>query len=268
MPTPRPRAWRLLVAGSAVVLGLAGCGGGSEAASEPSAGVDGEISEITVFAAASLTEAFTEIGKDFEAANPDAEVKFNFAGSSTLARQINKGAPVDVFASADEAQMQVVTDAHNTEGDPTVFAQNKLQIVVPKGNPADVEGLAAFGTDDLDIALCAEEVPCGVASQEVLLAAGVTVKADTLEQNVKAVLTKASLGEIDAGLVYVTDVASADGDVEGIDFTEADAATNEYPIAVLQGAPNSEAAQKFVDYVLSGKGTKVLDKYGFVTDVS
>lgn len=267
----RLRSWRLLVAGSAVALALTGCGGGDDTGGEqqnpsPEPAADGASGGVTVFAAASLTEAFTEIGKDFEEANPDATVQFNFAGSSTLSQQINQEAPVDVFASASPKQMQAVVDAGNAAGEPTVFVQNTLQIVVPAGNPAGVTSLADFGKQELNIALCAEQVPCGAASLKALQAAGVTPAADTLEQDVKAVLTKVMLGEADAGLVYRTDVMSAT-DVEGIDFPEAARAVNEYPIVALTGAPNAAGAQAFIDYVLSDKGKAVLGRFGFSTDV-
>lgn len=268
----RLRSWRLLVAGSAVLLGLTGCGDGGSAGSQqgsppesPAAGANGEI---TVFAAASLTEAFTEIETGFEGANPGADVQFNFAGSSTLAEQINQGAPVDVFASASPKQMQAVVDAGNAAGEGTVFVENTLQIVVPAGNPAGVTGLADFGKQERTIALCAEQVPCGDAALKALQAAGVTPSPDTLEQDVKAVLTKVMLNEADAGLVYRTDVLSAGGGVEGIDFPEAAQAVNKYPIVALRGAPNPEGARAFVDYVLSGEGKAVLEKYGFGTDVA
>lgn len=247
----------MLVAGSAVLLGLTGCGGSDD------------NGEVTVFAAASLTEAFTEIAKDFEQANPDATVRLNFAGSTTLATQIIRGAPADVFASANRAQMDRVVEADQTAAAPTVFVQNKLQIVVPKGNPGNVDGLAAFGKPELDIAICAKEVPCGAAALQAFEVAGVSPAPDTLEQDVKAVLTKVALGEADAGLVYRTDVASAEGNVTGIEFPEADKAVNDYSIVLLEKtAPNAAAGQKFIDYVLSAPGKAVLDRFGFITDVT
>ncbi len=258
----------MLVAG-AVLLGPAGCGVGAGTQQDPpsESGARGPSGQVTVFAAASLTEAFTEIGTAFEQANPDAMVRFNFAGSSTLSQQMLRGAPAGVFASANQARMQKVVDAGLVAGEPMVFVQNTLQIVVPEGNPANITGLADFGKQDLALAICAEQVPCGAASQEAFELAGVTPAPDTLEQDVKAVLTKVRLGEADAGLVYRTDVASAEGPVEGIDFPEAAQAVNDYPIAVLQDAPNAAGAQAFVDYVLSAEGEAVLEEFGFITDV-
>jgi molybdate transport system substrate-binding protein len=232
------------------VLLLAGCG---------SNGAPSGSGEITVFAAASLTESFIRIGSDFEAANPGVKVTFNFAGSSALAQQINQGAPVDVFASAAPANMKQVTDA----GAPVTFARNRLAIAVPAGNPGKITGLADLGRTELKIALCAEQVPCGAAARKVFDAAGIKAAPDTLEQDVKAVLSKVSLGEVDAALVYRTDVKAAGGKVEGIEFPEAGEAVNDYPIATLAKAPNAAGAKAFVDYVLSDKGRAVLGGAGF-----
>ncbi|SER62438.1 molybdate transport system substrate-binding protein [Lentzea xinjiangensis] len=231
---------------------LAGCG--SPAATGPT--------KITVFAAASLTEAFTTLGERFEAANPRIEVVFSFAGSSALARQINQGAPADVFASAAPANMEQVTGTGAVTAAPVTFARNTLQIAVPKGNPAGITGIGDFGRAGLKIALCAEQVPCGAAAAEVFEAAGVTAAPDTVEQDVKAVLAKVSLGEVDAALVYRTDVRSGK-DVEGLDFAEAAQAVNDYPIAPLAKASDAATAQAFVDHVLSPEGREVLTAAGF-----
>ncbi|MDN5857823.1 MAG: molybdate ABC transporter substrate-binding protein [Pseudonocardia sp.] len=261
---PHRRMGMLALAATASLV-LAGCGGTQPA--PPAAAGDAVTGEVTVFAAASLTESFTEIGKAFEKANPGATVQFNFAGSTTLAKQLTSGAPAGVFASANKEQMQKVVDAGLTAGQPTIFVANTLQIVVPKGNPAGITGLADFGKADLKIAICAKEVPCGVLSRQLFEKAGVTPQPDSLEQDVKAVLTKASLGEIDAGLVYRTDVASAGDSVEGIDFPEAKLETNQYPIVVMKNAPNAAGAKAFVDFVLSAEGKAVMEKFGFITNV-
>ncbi|MCK2241543.1 MULTISPECIES: molybdate ABC transporter substrate-binding protein [unclassified Crossiella] len=238
------------------LLVLAGCG----SAPAPPAGAGGAV---TVFAAASLTESFTRIGKDFEAANPGVKVTFNFGASSALAQQLNQGAPADVFASAAPANMKQVTDTKTVTETPVTFARNRLQIAVPKGNPAKVTGLADFGRAELKIALCAEQVPCGAGAKKVLQAAKVTGQPDTLEQDVKAVLTKVRLGEVDAALVYRTDVRSAGAEVDGITFAEADQAINDYPLAALATAPNASGAKAFLDYVRSDKGRAVLAEAGF-----
>jgi molybdate transport system substrate-binding protein len=244
---------RVAAAGLTAVtlLTLGGCG--KDASPAAASGT------VTVFAAASLTGTFTQLGKDFQATHPGVKVVFNFAGSSALAQQINQGAPADVFASAATKNMDQVTD----KGTATTFVKNRLEIAVPKGNPGKITGLADFGDAGKKIALCAEQVPCGAAAKKVFEAAKITAKPDSLEQDVKAALTKVSLGEVDAALVYKTDVQAAAGKVDGIEFPEADKAINEYPIATLTKAPNATGAKAFVDYVLSDKGRAVLTKAGF-----
>ncbi|MEV0676389.1 molybdate ABC transporter substrate-binding protein [Actinosynnema sp. NPDC050436] len=243
----------------AVAACLAGCGA-SDRPTTPDGAVTGDV---TVFAAASLTEVFTALGKGFETAHPGTRVRFNFAGSSALARQITEGAPADVFASAAPATMQQVVDAGAVTAPPVVFARNRLQIAVPRGNPGKVTGLADFARPEAVVALCAEQVPCGAAAKKAFEAAGVTPRPDTLEQDVKAVLTKVRLGEADAALVYRTDVRSAGGDVEGIEFPEADRAVNDYPIAPPAKAPNAAGATAFVAYVRSDAGRAALAGAGF-----
>lgn len=245
---------------SVVMLATTTACGGSGPPAE--AGTDGLSGELVVFAAASLTESFTQVGDDFESAHPGVTVTFNFAGSSTLAQQINEGAPADVFASANPATMTLVTDAGNGEGTPTTFARNQLVIAVPAGNPAGITGLADLTDPALKVALCAEQVPCGAASQTALAAGGIALTPVTFEQDVRATLTKVTLGEVDAALVYQTDVAVTE-DVEGIAFPEAEAAINDYPIVALREAPNPAAAQAFVDHVLSADGQAVLTEAGF-----
>lgn len=205
---------------------------------------------ITVFAAASLTESFEEIAEAFEDANPGVDIVFSFGGSSGLATQIVEGAPADVFAAASPAAMEASGLA-----DSSVFATNVLTIAVPAGNPGGVAGLADFANPDLAVALCAVEVPCGAASATLLTAAGVAPAVDTYEQDVKAVLTKVELGEVDAGLVYLTDVLSAGDGVEGI---EVDSAPVDYPIAALD-----ERGNDFVAFVLSARGRAILKAAGF-----
>ncbi len=240
-------------------LTLAACGDDSSAASSGDSSTSKVSGTVNVFAAASLTGSFTQLGKDFEKANPGVKVVFNYAGSSALAQQINQGAPADVFASAAPKNMDQVTDKNT----PTTFVQNTLQIAVPAGNPGKITGLEDFADKDKKIALCAVQVPCGAAADKVFKAAGIAPQPDSLEQDVKAALTKVSLGEVDAALVYKTDVLSAKDKVEGIEFPEADKAINEYPIATLTKAPNPDGAKAFVDYVLSDQGKAVLTAAGF-----
>lgn len=231
----------------ALALTLTGCG----SASQPP-------KTLTVFAAASLTGTFTELGKTFEAEHPGTRVRFNFGSSATLAQQIAQGAPADVFAAASPATMKTVAEG-------VVFVRNKLEIAVPADNPARVDELKDLADPQVKVALCAAQVPCGAAAAKALGAAGLKVTPVTLEQDVKATLTKVELGEVDAALVYRTDVLAAAGKVRGIGFPEADSAINDYPIAALPKAPAGELARQFVDLVLSRKGKDVLAKAGFET---
>jgi molybdate transport system substrate-binding protein len=253
---------RLLIALAATTV-LAGCGstaqpappGPSSGAASSSTGTP--VGDVTVFAAASLTETFTQIGKDFEAAHPGSHVRFSFAGSSALAQQIKQGAPADVFASAAPANMKQVAETGST-----VFVRNKLEIAVPKGNPKKIASLADLVKPGVKLALCAEQVPCGAASKKAFQAASLNPAPVTFEQDVKASLTKVRLGEVDAALVYKTDVSSSKGDVDGVGFPEADQAINDYPIIALPRAANSAGAKAFVAYVLA-EGRAVLSKAGF-----
>jgi molybdate transport system substrate-binding protein len=262
---------RLAGLATASVLLLAGCStsdaaeGGSgpvSGASESDTGADaGRLDgEVTVFAAASLTGVFDTLAERFEQENPGVDVVLNFGGSSGLAEQIVQGAPADVFASADAATMDEVAE-HGLVTDPVVFASNTLEIAVPAGNPAVIDSLEDLARDDVTVALCDVAVPCGAATAAVFAVAGVDPAPDTLEQDVRAVLTKVRLGEVDAGLVYLTDVLAAGEDVEGIEFDEAADAVNEYPIAALADAPDAAAA--FVAFVLGDDSRAVLDEAGF-----
>ncbi len=249
---------------SVTALGVAGCGGSEEAATATATSGGGDLAgTLTVFAAASLTDVFTDLGGQLEEDAPGLTVQFNFAGSSALATQLVQGAPADVFASANGTQMDVVTDAGLGDGDPTVFTANVLQVAVPAGNPAGITGLADFGREELTLAVCAPEVPCGAAAEAVFAAAGVTPRPDTQEEDVRAALTKVELGEVDAALVYATDVTAAGDAVEGISVPEAEDAVNDYPLCTLAAAPNPQAAQAFVDLVLSDGGQQALEAAGF-----
>ncbi|MEV0590570.1 molybdate ABC transporter substrate-binding protein [Nonomuraea cavernae] len=258
----RPSRWAIALPVALALAGLSGCGSGAPATSTTSASAGADATEVTVFAAASLTGTFTDLGKTFEAAHPGTTVRFNFGSSATLAQQIVQGAPADVFAAASPATMKTVTDA-SPAGSPATFARNKLQIAVPAGNPAQVEELKDLTDAKVKVALCAEQVPCGAAAAKALDAAGLKVTPVTLEQDVKATLTKVKLGEVDAALVYKTDVIASAGKVTGIEFPEADQAINDYPIATLAQAPAGDAARRFVDLVLSQQGKDVLTKAGF-----
>ncbi len=265
----RPMRQRAVLSLSvAAVLASSGCGGSAEQEADEAGASSESAGEqlggtLTVFAAASLTDVFTDLGDRLEEEHPELEVRFNFAGSSALATQITQGAPADVFASANLPQMAVVTDAGLADGEPEVFTANVLEIAVPPGNPGEVTGPADFARAELALAVCAPDVPCGAAAEEVFAIAGVTPQPDTLEEDVRAALTKVELGEVDAALVYASDVASAGDAVEGIAFPEAAEAVNEYPLCVLQEAPNPDAAAAFVELVLSDEGQRALADAGF-----
>ena len=257
-----------VAAALALSLPLAACGDDDDDVASPSTGdppaaTTAGNKELVVFAAASLTETFTELGKQFEAGHPGVKVTFSFGSSSTLATQINEGAPVDVFAAASPATMKTVTDAGNAEGTPEVFVRNLLEIAVPAGNPGEVEGLEDFAKEDLDIALCASEVPCGAAADKVFTAADIDPKPDTRESDVKATLTKVELGEVDAALVYRTDVNSAGDKVEGIEFDEAEDAINDYLIVALKEAEEADLAAEWVEFISSDEAQEVLEEAGF-----
>ena len=247
---------------AALVLLLSACGTSTRPAAAPSDAAGSSGGTITVLAAASLTEAFTQIGKDFEAEHPGHSVTFSFGSSATLATQIVQGAPADVFAAASPATMKIVSDAGAADA-PTNFASNTLQIAVPKNNPHKITGLRDFADKNARIAICAPQVPCGAAAIKVFALAKITPQPDTLEQDVKATLQKVAADEVDAALVYQTDVIAAEDRVDGIGFSEAKQAVNTYPIAVLKDSKSSAAATAFVDYVLSPEAQTVLAKAGF-----
>jgi molybdate transport system substrate-binding protein len=250
---------RLAALLAVAAIALAACGGGDD----DSGGTSGAASsgEIKVFAAASLTAAFTKIGEQFTAANGGTKVTFNFAGSQALATQIQQGAPADVFASADIPNMGKVKDLVGT---PQNFASNLLAIVVEKGNPKGVKGLDDLASPDLKVVLAAEEVPAGKYAKQVLDQAGVAVKPVSQEDNVKAVVTKVSLGEADAGIVYVTDVTAGGDKVEGVDIPQDQNVTATYPIATVKASKAQVKAQAFMDLVLSDQGQQVLKQCGFL----
>ncbi len=258
-------SWKLAAAALTLPLALAACGGSGSAESSVSASAGGGGKKtLNVFAAASLTETFTALGKTFEASHPGVTVRFNFGGSSTLAQQITQGAPADVFAAASPATMKTVTDAGDATA-PTTFVKNRLEIAVPPSNPAKITGLKDLANKKFKVVLCAAQVPCGAAALKALGSAGLKVTPVSQEQDVKGVLTKVELGEADAGLVYRTDVKAAGAKVAGIDFPEAADAVNDYPIAALSKAPHPALAKEFTALVTSSQGMRVLTAAGFET---
>lgn len=217
---------------------------------------------VTVLAAASLTESFTTLGRRFERDHPGTRVVFSFGPSSGLAQQVVQGAPADVFASASPTNMQQVVDA-GAAGSPRDFARNVLEIAVPPANPAGISSLTDLARPDVKVALCQPQVPCGVVAAQVLHDAGVAVRPVTQETDVKAVLSKVALGEVDAGLVYATDVRAAKDAVRGVPIPAAVNHSTTYPIATLDAAPNPAGAQAFVALVLSDAGRAALTDAGF-----
>ena len=266
----RSRPVPLLAALGFLVLLGAGCTTSTGTADDATIGTErqrtssaGAGGSITVSAAASLTAPFTTIGEDFMAANPGTEVTFNFDSSGTLSKQILEGAPADLFASADQANMAKLTDADLIAGEPEVFARNQLAIVVKKGNPRNIETLADLATAGT-LSLCGSEVPCGRYADEILAGAGVTIPADVITrgQNVKATLAAVAEGDADAGIVYRTDIT---GDsVEAVVIPSADNAVATYPIGVLRASADRATAEAFMAYVLSDEGRAVLEAAGFL----
>jgi len=257
-----------LTAAAAAGLLLVGCGssiviGGSSTSSRKTRSNSAPLSgTINVFAASSLKEAFTTLGRQFEAAHPGTKVVFNFGPSSGLATQITAGAPADVFASASTKNMAQVVSARQALS-PKKFASNVLEIAVPPKNPANVTALSDLAKPAVKVALCQVAVPCGVSAAKVFSNAKLTVTPVTQEVDVKAVLTKVSLGEVDAGVVYVTDVRAAGAKVKGIKIPTFLNASTLYPIATLSRAPNKATATAFTDYVLSPAGVSILSAAGF-----
>jgi molybdate transport system substrate-binding protein len=208
-----------------------------------------------------LTGAFTEIGKAFESTHPDASIAFNFGGSSALAEQIAQGADVDVFASADTAIMQEVVDAQ-LAADPVNFATNIMQIATPAGNPANVSSISDLAKSSIKVAICAAQVPCGVDAVALFANASITITPVTREPDVKSVLAKVIADEVDAGVVYVTDVLVSGDKVTGVKIPTDVNVTSTYPIAALAESTNPFAAQ-FAAFVAGPEGQAILAKYGF-----
>ena len=220
--------------------------------------------DINVFAAASLTNAFEAIAVEFEAANPDADLVFNFAASSELAASIvEDGTPADVFASADQNNMNKLVDAGLDDGDPATFATNSLAIVVEPGNPQGIGGVEDLADPDLIVVATSPEVPIGAYTQQVFEAAGVEVTPDSFEENVRGILTKVTEGEADAGVVYVSDVFAAGEDAEGVDIPAEINVVAEYPISAVSEAANPDGAAAFIGYVLSDEGQAILADFAF-----
>jgi len=242
-------------------VAVAGCS--SNSSSSPSSTSSSPATgTITVFAAASLTGAFTQIGKQFEAAHKGDTVKFSFGPSSGLATEITSGAPADVFASASPKNMQEVVSAGDASN-PQNFVKNTMEVAVPPNNPAKVTSVNDLAKKSVKVALCQPQVPCGAVAAEVFKNAGITVKPVTLQPDVKSVLTQVELGNVDAGMVYVTDVLAAGSKVKGVTIPASDNASTLYPIATISSSKHTSVAQAFMSYVLSPAGQQVLTAAGF-----
>ncbi len=243
------------ISAALVLLAAPGCGGG-----------DGDSSSsgtLTVLAAASLTESFTELGRMFETEHPGVDVTFNFAGSTALARQLAEGAPGDVLATADQPSMQRAVDA-GTVVEPVVFARNRLEIIVAKGNPKAIRQLGDLARPGVVAVLCAPEVPCGALAAEALQRSGVVLGPASLEENVKGVVSRVTLGEADAGIVYATDVRAAASAADGVAIPDEANVVADYPVALATRAANPPTARAWIDLLLFAEGRRILADFGFL----
>ena len=262
-PRRRHPALFTVVCAAIAALVLAACSSSTSTPSASSSGAGKVSGTVVVFAATSLTDAFNKIGAQFEKAHPGVTVKFNYNGSSSLATSITQGAPADVFASAAPANMKTVTDAGDAAGTPQVFTRNTGEIMVEKGNPKKITSVKDLANPAIKVAVCAPEVPCGAVATAIFKNAGVTVKPVSEETNVGGVVTKVTLGEADAGIVYVTDVKANQAKATGVVIPASQNDTTSYPIAQLKDAPNAAGAAAFISYVLGPQGQAVLASFGF-----
>ncbi|MGH8823130.1 MAG: molybdate ABC transporter substrate-binding protein [Jiangellaceae bacterium] len=261
---------RVVVVAVGLAVLSASCGGddGQDAAavadgSPTATGVD-VSGTVTVLAAASLTESFEELSDRLAEEYPDLEVTFSFGPSSGLVEQVLAGAPADLLATADTRTMDNAVAGAGVEGDPVIFARNTLALAVPAGNPGGVGGLDDLAREELRVAICAPEVPCGAASQRLLDAAGVTASPDTLATDVKEAASLVALNEADAALIYLTDAAAEGNTVETIEVPEAPEVVNDYPVAVLSEAQNPAGAQVVLAAIIGEPGQQILAEAGFL----
>ena len=242
---------RQLALALALGLVLSGC------AADPAAGSD----EVVVLGAASMAEVLEDLADLYEQEHPGARVVLSTGGSSGLARQVVNGLPADLLVLASPGSLQPVLDAGEQREEPVVVARNRIEIAVREGNPKRLSGLADLARPELAVALCASQVPCGAAADRALQQAGVTASPDTLEQDVRAVLTKVRLGEVDAGVVYATEVRAADDEVDGLPVEPP--VTTDYPAVRLRGGSAPDAAQDLLDLLRSERGQALLVEAGF-----
>ncbi|MFF4489611.1 molybdate ABC transporter substrate-binding protein [Streptomyces sp. NPDC001544] len=267
------RMLQMTGAGAAALLALSACSSsGSDKSTKPDSSASDKSASspdklsgtVTVFAAASLKESFTTLGKEFEQAHPGTKVTFSFGGSDTLAAQITGGAPADVFAAASPKTMKIVTDKGDAAGTPVTFVRNQLEIATLPGNPDKVSSLKDLTKSGLKVVLCDKTVPCGAAAQKALDASKLKLTPVSYEQDVKGALNKVVLKEADAAVVYKTDVKAAGDKVEGVEFPESAKAVNDYPITPLKGSEHAATAEAFIAFVRSAEGRKVLSAAGFL----
>ena len=235
-----------------VAMSLCGCSGDDR-------------TRLTVLAASSLTDAFADLERTYEDSHPGVDVVLSFDSSAILAQQAIAGAPADVLATADEVTMGSVAEEDLLAGEPVLFARNTLVLVTPADNPAGIDDVRDLASTNIDTAVCAPQAPCGAATQRLLELNDTAVAPTTEEDNVRSVLTKVRLGQVDAGIVYVTDAAAAGDEVQTIPIDRSNEVVNINPIAVLAATENREAAQDWVDVVLSPDGQRTLAEYGFGT---
>ena len=259
------RSLRILPVLGAAALALAACSGGASTPEATASSGEDQVPAreivLNVYAAASLTETFGELEKTFEAANPEVDVRFNFAGSQDLVTQLGEGADVDVLATANESTMKKAADAGQVD-EQTIFVTNTLTLITTPGNPAGITGLDS-SLDGAKLVICAPEVPCGKLTKTLTDKLGVTLNPVSEEQAVTDVRGKVSSGQADAGIVYKTD-ALAEGDaVETVAIQGADEAVNKYPIALVSASTKKDLGQKWIDLVLSADGQKILENAGF-----
>ncbi|GHC61343.1 molybdate ABC transporter substrate-binding protein [Streptomyces cinnamoneus] len=247
------------VLAAALLIALTACGGGSKDTDAADTGAK-KPTRLTVLAAASLTDVFKTAGAAYEKAHPDTEVTFSFAGSQELAAQVRQGAPADALVTADTKTMDGLRQQTDT---PATIAKNRLTIATAPGNPHKIEGLADLSKEGLKVVLAAPEVPAGRYSKQVLEAQHVDVRPVSQEPNVRAVLGKVSLGEADAGIVYVTDAAAARGKVATVTVPDAQNAVASYPAAALKASRHGDAAREFVTWLRSPEAQKILRDAGF-----
>ncbi|MEU1279777.1 molybdate ABC transporter substrate-binding protein [Streptomyces sp. NPDC005805] len=263
--TPARRRTAATVLTAALLVPLAACAsddttkdaGGSTATGSTSAAPP---ANLTVLAAASLTDVFKTAATAYEKANPGTKLTFSFAGSQELVAQVSQGSPADVLVTADTKSMDKVKADTDT---PAIIAKNRLVIATGEGNPHKVDDLKDLADPKLKVVLAAPEVPAGKYSEQILDAQKITVKPVSQEPNVRAVLSKVELGEADAGLVYKTDAESAQDKVDAVTIPDDQNAIAEYPAASLKDSRNAEAAAAFVAWLSSPEGQKILQDAGF-----